>query len=333
MKLAIVDIGTNTMLLLIADASPDDYSIKTLADIQRIPRLGKGIDTDRNISNETITKACLVLKEYKEIISLNGAEKIIATATSFLRDSGNKNEFIKTIKKETGIKVELLSGSEEARWTFAGGIYDKLAGASGKKKICTIDIGGGSTEISLAKMPKKHHPDDIYRVANENIKSKSFDFGSVRILERYFKNQPPDKKDISSASDFIKSEFNKIDFDFSDTILIGLAGTITTLSAMKLKLTKFECDKVNNTKLTLDEITGLFNVISSKTTSDLLKMGDYMEGRSDIILSGVLILRSFMELFGFNELTVSTKGLRYGILLRELFVEKDEETIAALASV
>ena len=333
MKLAIVDIGTNTMLLLIADADPENYSIKTLEDIQRIPRLGKSIDAQRNLSQETTTKAVQVLKEYMERAKLNGAGKIIATATSFLRDSGNKNEFIKTIKKETGIKVELLSGSEEARWTFAGGIFDKLEGTSGKKKICTIDIGGGSTEITLGGIPKKHHPDDIYRIANENIKSNSFDFGSVRISERYFKNQPPEKADISRASDFIKSKFNNADFDFSDTSLIGLAGTITTLAAMKLKLNKFESDKVDNTKLTLNEINELFGSFSSKTNSELLKMGDYMEGRSDIILSGVLILKSFMELFGFNELTVSTKGLRYGILLREVFEEKDEETIATWASV
>lgn len=333
MSKAIIDIGTNTMLLLIADLNPGDYSVKTIADIQRIPRLGKGIDSERNLSPETFTKAALVLKEYKEIITLNGADKIIATATSFLRDAGNKHEFIKSIKKENGIKIELLSGSEEARWTFIGGIFDKLGSAINKKRICTIDIGGGSTEISVAKMPRKFHKDNIYRISGEKIKSHSIDVGSVRIYERFFKKQPPAQSDITLAAELIKNELGNLDFDFTDSYLVGLAGTITTLAAMNLNLNKFESDKVDNLCLKLDDIRGLYDVLSKKSEKELLKMGDYMEGRSDIIFPGVLILKIFMEMFKFNDVIVSTKGLRYGILLRELFEEKDEETIAALASI
>ena len=143
-----IDIGTNTILMLIGEYDRLTHTITTLLDTQRIPRLGKGVDANRNISDESIQKAVRILNEYKQISSEYGSNKINATATSFLRDANNQKEFIDKIKNETGIEIEILSGANEARWTFWGGVYEQLQTSKSNLQICTIDIGGGSTEIT-----------------------------------------------------------------------------------------------------------------------------------------------------------------------------------------
>jgi exopolyphosphatase/guanosine-5'-triphosphate,3'-diphosphate pyrophosphatase len=322
MKKSIIDIGTNTVLLLIADYDPINNSMITIKDIQQIPRLGKGIDSNRIISKETISKACKIIEEYKSISSQNGVEKIIATATSFLRDSANKVEFIQKVFDNTGIHVELLSGEDEAKWTFVGGSYGTLKNDA-RKDITLIDIGGGSTEIiSGHSTVKTVH--ELSSFNNINIKGQSLNIGSVRIKERYFKEQPYNNKDIERAAEFVLKELEESNLKLTGSKLIGVAGTITTLTAMKLKLNKFEAEKVDGNVLTFEDIDTKFNEIKIKSYNELLKMGDYMEGRSDIIIPGILILKTFMKQFGFSEITVSTKGLRYGIFIREVIHSSDE---------
>ncbi|MCC7157986.1 MAG: Ppx/GppA family phosphatase, partial [Ignavibacteria bacterium] len=141
-----IDIGTNTMLMLIAEYDEITTAVKTLLDIQRVPRLGKGVDSNRNILFESTNRAIAILNEYKAISKEYNSESLTATATSFIRDSHNRAEFTKSIKDATGIDIEILSGADEAKWTYIGGIYDKLTGSS--ERITTIDIGGGSTEIT-----------------------------------------------------------------------------------------------------------------------------------------------------------------------------------------
>ena len=143
---SIIDIGTNTILMLIAEYNEQNSSVKTILDIQRVPRLGKGVDSNRNILPESIQKAIDILNEYKTISAEYNSSSITATATSFIRDSHNKTEFLNAIKQNTGIEIEILSGEDEAKYTFIGGVYDKLS--NGKNGLTTIDIGGGSTEIT-----------------------------------------------------------------------------------------------------------------------------------------------------------------------------------------
>ncbi len=331
MRTAVIDIGTNTMLLLIAELRTHNNSIKTILDIQQIPRLGKGVDENRHISHNAIIKAIFVLNDYKKIIEEYGTKKFIATATSFLRDSVNKDEFMFEVHKQTGIKIELLSGEDEAKWTFLGGVYDKLQLAGDKKQICTIDIGGGSTEITYINIHQKSIK-SVNDLESQKMYVHSYNFGSVRIFERFLRKQPAKSEDIIKAQESILSEYKKNNFDFTGTAIIGLAGTITTLAAMKLSLKRFDSEKVDGMVLSIDDINILFNELKIKSYNKLLMLGDYMEGRADILLPGVLILKIFMEYYKFNEITVSTKGLRYGILLREILNENDINTFISLVS-
>jgi exopolyphosphatase / guanosine-5'-triphosphate,3'-diphosphate pyrophosphatase len=316
MRKTVIDIGTNTMLMLIADYDETNLQIKTLDDIQRVPRLGKGVDSNRNILPESIEKAVNILSEYKKISNSNNSASITATATSFIRDSNNKNEFIEKIQTETGIRIEILSGPDEARWTFWGGVYDRLQNNS-SDQVTTIDIGGGSTEISTAS----GFPNNLNKtiLLGHQIKGKSLDVGSVRLNEKFLNCHPPAFSHIAGAEMFINEHLDLFDYDVKGSNLIGVAGTITTLGAIKLDLNRFIAEKVDGLVLSIDDIERILNRLSTMKLEEIYSIGNYMEGRADIIIPGTLILKCFMNKFGFEKILVSTKGLRYGIFLREIF--------------
>lgn len=304
-----IDIGTNTILMLIAEY--ENGIIKTILDIQRVPRLGKGVDANRNILPESIQKAIDILVEYSDISEDHNSEKITATATSFIRDSHNKEEFLNAIRLNTDIEIEILSGSDEAKWTFAGGVYDKLGTGV---RLTTIDIGGGSTEITTTSSPVS----SIDELLKLQLSGKSMNIGSVRINEKFLSHHPPAFDDIMNAENFINEHLKEIDFDISGTDLIGVAGTVTTLGAIVLGLNKFEASKVDGLIITITEIENVLSRLTPMPIEELYGMGDYMTGRADIVIPGILILKCFMKKFGFDKVKVSTKGLRYGVFLREV---------------
>ncbi len=306
-----IDIGTNTILMLIAEYDEQNSKIHTILDIQRVPRLGKGVDSNRNILPESIQKAIDILNEYKTISAEHNSSSITATATSFIRDSHNRDEFINAIKQNTGIDIVILSGSDEAKYTFIGGVYDNL-GANSKQT--TVDIGGGSTEITTANKSAA----SIQELSKLTITGKSMNIGSVRINEKYLNQHPPPFENIVNAENFINDNLKEIDFDISGTELIGVAGTVTTLGAIKLGLDKFEADKVYNLNISIIEIEEILNRLIPMPIEELYGMGDYMTGRADIVIPGILILKCFMRKFGFDNVKVSTKGLRYGVFLRNI---------------
>ena len=313
MRRTVIDIGTNTILMLIAKIDEQNSYVRTILDLQRIPRLGKGVDANRNILPESIQKAIGIINEYKQISSEYNSAYITATATSFIRDSNNKNEFISEIKTNTGIEIEILSGDDEAKWTFWGGVYDKLSAK--QPKITTIDIGGGSTEITVGTI--EHLPKSKDDFSSIPLIGKSLDIGSVRINEKFLSSHPPSYQNIVEAEHFINEHLSKIDFDISSSKLIGVAGTVTTLGTIKLGLSKFDADKVDSLDINIEETEHILSELTPLSLEELYVMGDYMTGRADIVIPGILILKCFMRKFGFERVTVSTKGLRYGIFLRE----------------
>jgi len=314
MRVSVIDIGTNTMLMLIGEFDHPLSQILTHLDIQRIPRLGKGVDSNRNITDESVAKAVKILNEYKKLTEENLSNKITAVATSFIRDANNKYEFIERIKKETGIDIEILSGEHEARWTFWGCAYDFLDDTS-VKPAAVIDIGGGSTEITLSPAL----PVNITRetLVEQKIESTSLNIGAVRIKERFSLNQPPSKDELTQAEKFVNDKLDEIKFDFSNTVLIGGAGTVTTLAAIQKKLTEYDRDVVDKLVLPLEDLKKMQNSFCNSSMDELYKLGNFMEGRADVMVTGTMILICFMEKFGFDKIHVSAKGLRYGIFLRE----------------
>jgi exopolyphosphatase/guanosine-5'-triphosphate,3'-diphosphate pyrophosphatase len=302
MRVAAIDIGTNTILLLIAEIQAGGITT-ILHDEQVIARLGKGVDADRVINHETFQRVESFLLQYKTTCDGFNVDRICAVGTSAVRDAMNRNDFIAFIKEKTGIEIEILSGDDEAQWTYRGGISE----FTGKgERFSVIDIGGGSTEIILGD--------------STNIHTKvSVDLGSVRITERILKSSPPEIEALITAHDFITSHIPKEQVvDIPETFAIGVAGTLTTLAAMHQQLPEYLPGKVSGYVLTAADVGSIFGLLKDKSPSQIALFPQISAGRADILLAGIMILMGYMEISGLQQITVSDRGLRFGIIYREI---------------
>lgn len=300
MRIASIDIGTNSILLLIADID-DKGNIHPIEHQQRFPRLGKEIDKKYIISESAFDTVVNVLNEYKNISKQHEVDTIIACATSAVRDSLNKNEFIRHLKKATSIKVEIISGKVEAFLTYKGA----FSGVSSiDKQFVVLDIGGGSTEISFMR--------------DNKFLSHSLQIGAVRLTERYVLHNPMTRKESQIISSAISTEYLRIKrFDFSNYILVGVAGTVTTLACLDQNLPEFDIQLVSGYRLSRDSVEYWSNKLISMTSSEIRSLSKTTEGREDILSTGVLILNEFIKHFQIPEIIISERGLRYGLALRE----------------
>lgn len=300
MRIASIDIGTNTVLLLVASVDKTG-DIQRLAYEQRIPRLGKGVDGSRNLQSDAMQRVIGVLQEYKSIISTFNVEKTVVCGTSAVRDATNRQEFAELVHSHTGFELEVLSGEDEAYWTYRGAI----SGIPGITKATVVDIGGGSTEITIGN-------------DKTIIDSISLDVGSVRVTERFLKHDPPTHPELEASITLVEDELAKAGrFDFKDSTLVGVAGTATSLAILAQGLKEFSLDAITNYRLDLDTVYLLFRALRAMPSGEILAQSSFMKGRHDVIVAGVLILREIMAHFKFKEMIVSERGVRYGLVLRE----------------
>lgn len=300
-----IDIGTNSVLLLVAEKRSGGIIIP-LHDAQRMPRLGKGVDAQKIINDASMKRVIDALLEYKEILdsSYPEANNPVVTATSAVRDAINREAFIKTVMEQTGFNIRLLSGKEEAKWTAAGALSMIQKPASGRGEYLILDIGGGSTEVAHVR---DQHLVDKY----------SFDMGSVRFTERFLRSDPPTEIEIKACRDFIKTTYrNRFFHNNSHFKAVGVAGTVTSLAAIVMDLDTFIAEEINDVIIERDEIREVIQRFSTMNTDKILKNHpNILKGRADIILAGLFILDGFMERFECKELTVSTGGIRHGAIL------------------
>jgi exopolyphosphatase / guanosine-5'-triphosphate,3'-diphosphate pyrophosphatase len=304
MIIASIDIGTNTIILLIAKVEVSSKKIIPLYNEQRIPRIGKGLAPGKPILKEKINELLLILENYNSIIKKFNCEKIIITATYALRIASNKDEIKKIIKEKFNFDVNIVSGEDEADLTFKGAVYL----FEDKYDSLVIDIGGGSTEIILGN------------ITNIQFK-KSFQIGVVSFKEKYFKDSPPSKKNIENLeteSGQVFSDLKEVELNFKR--VIAIAGTPTTLAAIKLNLTEYDEEKLEGFILKDDEIKNLISELSKLNEVEILqKYKSVVKGREDVILSGAIILFQIMKLLKIDKISISTKGIRYGAICKELF--------------
>lgn len=295
-----IDIGTNTVLLLVAERTGGE--LKVMYEEQRTPRLGKGVDSKHNLHPDSIGRVLKALKEYQQILSEQFPEAAgpVTTATSAVRDANNREVFINRILEEGGIRVNVLSGEQEADYTYAGALsaLPKISGP-----VAVLDIGGGSTEVAIGEglsITDRH----------------SFNIGSVRFTERYLTQSPPTAEQLRSCRIAVRNQLDSRRFHIpNDTILVGVAGTVTSLAFMELGLEEYNVRTLNGIKLSIGQLQKWLDQIEKWPVSHLLqKYPVVMKGRADVFLAGLLILEGFMETYGLSELTVSTGGIRHGVL-------------------
>jgi len=298
MKYASVDVGTNTVLLLIVE---DGREITDIVDISTITRLGEGLKDSGNLSDEAMVRTFNALENYKKIINENDVCDILCVGTSALREAANTEAFLKMVSEKLKITIRVISEHDEAYYTYLSVKNDELIKDN---KVIVVDIGGGSTEIMKG---------DGYGF---------FDFvslpvGTVKLTEMYVKHDPPLKSELTSLVNHVR-DLLQLSFEGFGSCLIGAGGTITSLTCILLGLDVFDKNKIHTARITLKEINTLIHLMKNMNTNDRRAIRGMEKGREDILLQGIILLREIMVYLCVDNLIVSIKGVRYGVIHERL---------------
>lgn len=301
MRLATIDLGTNTVRLLVADAAPGAGGWKTIEQAQTITRLGEGLAATGRLAEAPATRTTAAVREYVARATAARAARIIIVATSAVREARNGAEFAAALQQATGQTVSVISGAEEARLTLRG-VMHGLPG--GSRTLVTFDIGGGSTEYVLARDG---------RVAA----SVSLRLGVVPLAERF---PFPDGVDPARYATLTGQIQTQLSTELPAVIrdarvrLVGTAGTVTALAALDLGLTTYDPERVHGYRLRRDAVERWRQRLASLTVRTRAALPCLEAGRADLIIPGVAIVIETMTCLGAHELTVSECGLREGLL-------------------
>jgi exopolyphosphatase/guanosine-5'-triphosphate,3'-diphosphate pyrophosphatase len=301
-RLGAIDIGTNSVRLLVADVdgAGEKAELEPLDRRIRITRLGEGVDESSRLSPEAISRTLDALREYRGVLDDLGVERARATATSAARDAGNRDDFFRPAADVLGFEPELLPGVEEARLSFLGATAELDQPAP----YVTVDIGGGSTEFVAGT----HEPDGLI----------SIDTGSVRITEQHLRSDPPEPEELSEAVSVVRAYLSDVEREIpavrEAATLVGLAGTITTVAAVELGLTEYDRDKIHHFRLDRTSAEDVFRTLATEP-ADVRRHNPGLEpGRVDIIVGGTLILVTIMRTFDFKEMLVSEADILDGLV-------------------
>ena len=299
---ASIDIGTNSVLLLIAEQT--EKGLQVLEEAQRLPRLGSMVDSNRLLAKESMNKVLEALSEYVAIIQKYGDEvlaRTVVTATSAVRDAANKQEFLTLVKETVGFQVLILSGEEEAKYTYLGAISQTKVESD---SIMIVDIGGGSTELAIGN-------------STNLLRGISINMGSVRFNERFLLHNPPYQREIGECRRSIEALLRATQLRFpSNTQVVAVSGTATSLAAIDQQLFPYRSSGINNYHLNNDKLATFIRLFSIHTFEYLLDLHpEVMKGRVDVFLAGLLILEGVLRYARAEEFIVSNGGIRHGILL------------------
>ncbi|WP_371665362.1 Ppx/GppA family phosphatase [Streptomyces sp. NBC_01241] len=306
-RVAAIDCGTNSIRLLVADADPSTGELVELDRRMEIVRLGQGVDRTGRLAPEALERTFAVCRQYAEVIEEHGARKIRFVATSASRDAENRDEFVRGVLDILGVEPEVISGDEEAEFSFIGATKELMGRDHFEKPYLVVDIGGGSTEFVVR--------DDHVRAA------RSVDMGCVRMTERHLVHDgvvsdPPTPEEIAAIRADIDAALDLAEESVPLTgaaTLVGLAGTVTTVAAIALGLDAYDSEAIHHSRISLDQVQEITGRLLASTHAERAAIGAMHPGRVDVITSGALILLAVMKRTGAREVVVSEHDILDGI--------------------
>lgn len=294
---AVIDIGTNSVRLLITSEG-----ISVARDLI-ITRLGRGVDHEGRLSQKAMDATVQALLRLKEQTDQYGVTPVVV-ATSAVRDAANRREFIELVRERLGWEVEVLSGDEEARFSFHGATA-ALQGRALLEPAAVVDIGGGSTEIYVGT------------AAGTLLSGGSVQVGAVRMTERHITGHPIDPMELRALEDDVKRRLAPLVDNiskFSPQMLIGVGGTVTTLAVMSLQLLDYDPDTITGCELTRDDIEAFYEELGRLSIAERQQIPGLPPGRADILPAGTGILWIICQMLGIDRCIVSDGDLLQGIL-------------------
>ncbi len=311
---AVIDVGTNSVKLLVADVAGRE--VQPIKEESAQTRLGQGFYETHLLQPKPIAQTAEVVARFGQTARDLKAQSIRIIATSAARDAANAGDLVSAVEHACGLKLEIISGEQEADWAFQGVTSDPRLSA---KPLLLLDVGGGSTEFIFGHGERKHF-------------RQSFPLGTVRLMEKIPHSDPPTRKELGDALAWVKKFLNerarpKLDSALRregktanairQVQLVGTGGTATILARMEAKLEEFDRARIEATRLNRERVLWHLTHLWGLPLEKRKRVIGLPANRADVILTGVLIYEAVMELFDFSELHVSTRGLRFAAVMDE----------------
>jgi exopolyphosphatase/guanosine-5'-triphosphate,3'-diphosphate pyrophosphatase len=299
LRVAVVDIGTNSTRLLVADVA--DGRVREIERRSTVTRLGRGVDTSGRLAAEAIEDVCAAIADYVSVYQSVGVERVSVIATSAVRDAANREMFLAELRERFALDAEILDGGKEARLTYVGAYAERPPAA----KTMVVDIGGGSTELVIGDGPDVGF-------------SASLQAGTVRHTERHISHDPPEAAELEELATDVGGLIDEVLEGAAlvqANLGIGVAGTPTSLAAIEQRLDPYDPERVHGYRLGLESIQRMLSELAAMPLSDRLQVPGLHQGRAPTIVAGVVILIAVMRAFGLSEIEVSEHDILWGAAL------------------
>ncbi|MGZ0233594.1 Ppx/GppA phosphatase family protein [Streptomyces sp. CPS1] len=306
-RVAAVDCGTNSIRLLVADVDPATGELVDLDRRMTIVRLGQGVDRTGRLAPEALERTFAACRDYAEIIKEHGAERLRFVATSASRDAENRDEFVRGVLDILGVEPEVITGDQEAEFSFTGATKELAGREDLARPYLVVDIGGGSTEFVVG--------DDHVRAA------RSVDVGCVRMTERHLVHggeisDPPTEEQIAAIRADVEAALDLAERTVplrEARTLVGLAGSVTTVSAIAQDLPEYDSARIHHSRVSLARVREITDRLLHSTHAERATIPSMHPGRVDVIGAGSLVLLAIMERIGAQEVVVSEHDILDGI--------------------
>ncbi|MGW0749533.1 Ppx/GppA phosphatase family protein [Streptomyces sp. NPDC002587] len=308
-RVAGIDCGTNSIRLLVADYDPATGELVELDRRMIIVRLGQGVDKTGRLAPDALERTFAACREYAAVIKELGAERVRFVATSASRDAENRDEFVRGVLDILGVEPEVISGDQEAEFSFTGATKELTAHEHLERPFLVVDIGGGSTE---------------FVVGEEHVRAaRSVDVGCVRMTERHLMadasvTDPPTEAQIAAVRADIEAALDLA----AETVplaeartLVGLAGSVTTVAAIALGLSEYDSAAIHHSRISYDQVREVTGRMLTSTHAERAAIPVMHPGRVDVIGAGALVLLAVMERIGASEVVVSEHDILDGIAI------------------
>jgi exopolyphosphatase / guanosine-5'-triphosphate,3'-diphosphate pyrophosphatase len=298
MRVATIDIGTNSVLLLVAES--EGGALRPVLERATVTRLGEGVDRNRRLLDAACERSLACLSAYAAALRELEVSQLAAVGTSAMRDAAGGQAFVARAAEILGVAPRVIDGNEEARLTFAGA----LSGLPHTGEVTVFDIGGGSTEIIVGKSSASG------RVIDAAV---SLNIGSVRLFERHVRSDPPTGEEMQRVERDIALALLDAPKPEAKRILVGVAGTVTQLAALELELAPYDSTRVHGHTLTRSAVDRLATRLASLNLAQRCALPGMEPARADVLVVGSAIARAVLEWSGAAELVVSDRGVRWGL--------------------
>lgn len=303
MRVAVVDIGTNSTRLLVAKVDPQDGSVQELERRSEVTRLGQGVDAAGSLAEEAIARVFAALAGYRQLIDQHGCEANLAVLTSAVRDAANGPAFAQRVREEMGLDAKVLSGDEEAQLTFLGAMAGR---PPAREPTVVIDIGGGSTEFVVG----------LGRAARFHVSTPA---GVVRMSERHIHTDPPVPEELQALAEDTRDVFlANLPEQERKAVRAGIAvaGTATSAAAIEQELDPYDPSRVHGYTLQLASVELLLARLADMTEVERRQVAGLHPDRAPTIVAGMILLSEAMSVMGLEQVEVSEHDILYGGALR-----------------